>query len=235
MDKNTAVTKPQTPEKAGFTFHGWYTDQACTEAYDFNTKVTKDFTLYAGWTKDQQTLTFSDVNENDWFYDAVLYASANGLFFGITEDRFAPDTAVSRGMMVTALYRAEGEPQISGESRFADVSANQYYTSAVIWAETNGIVKGYSDTEFAPDKLISREEAAAIMKRYASYKGTGADAKADLTKFSDEKQIADWARSSLEWAVGYGLITGKENGVIDPQSNITRAEAAALLQRYFVK
>ena len=144
--------------------------------------MTKDFTLYAGWTKDQQTLTFSDVNENDWFYDAVLYASANGLFFGITEDRFAPDTAVSRGMMVTALYRAEGEPQISGESRFADVSANQYYTSAVIWAETNGIVKGYSDTEFAPDKLISREEAAAIMKRYASYKGTGADAKADLTK-----------------------------------------------------
>ena len=141
-------------------------------------------------------------------------------------------------MIVTVLYRAEGEPATGNESRsdsFDDVALQSWYGPAVYWAQMNGIVKGYSDEVFAPDKLITREEMAAIMYRYAGYKGVDTSAAGDLSQFSDQSQIANWARGNVEWTVGYGLISGRSDGTLDPKGNITRAETAAILQRFLEK
>lgn len=252
VSRNSTVSEPSEPTKDGYTFDGWYTDEECTEAYDFSSGVTRNLTLYAKWTEDstspseptatpepqdpeEWTNPYADVTEGDWFYDAVQYADQNSLFNGISETEFAPNTAITRGMLVTVLHRAEGVPGVDCIMTFTDIAQNAYYTEAIRWAASAGIVKGYSETEFAPDRLISREEMAAIMNRYATYKGIDTSAKGDLTQFTDADQIADWARGNMEWAVGYGLLSGKDNNQLDPQGNTTRAEAAAILQRFFEK
>ena len=250
VTRNSTVAKPEEPTREGYIFEGWYTDKECSEAYDFDTKVTKNITLYAKWTEetpdeptdpdepenpDEWENPFDDVDEGDWFYDDVKNAYENGLFSGVTDTSFAPNEAITRGMMVTVLYRAENEPETASRSKFEDVAPDAYYTKAVIWAENNGIVKGYSEVEFAPDKLISREEMAAIMHRYAGYKGADTGVSGDLMKFADQAQIADWARENVAWAVGYGLLSGKGNNLLDPQRHTTRAETAAILNRFLKK
>ncbi len=242
--KNGVVPKPAAPTRAGYTFEGWFTDAACKTAYDFDTKVTSDITLYAKWSieptipeepvdPDDWKNPYSDVSEQAWFYDAVKYATENGLFSGVSETEFAPDGTLSRGMLVTVLWRAEEKPVVNYLMMFDDVDQAAYYGEAVRWAASEGIVKGYSDTEFAPDQTITREEIAAILERYANYKSIDTSARGDLTKFADEAQISDWAKENVSWAVGYGLLSGKENSQLDPQGNATRAEMAAMLQRFF--
>ena len=173
---------------------------------------------------------FIDVKESDWFYAAVRYANENGLFGGVSETEFAPNMPVTRGMLVTVLYRAEGEPE-AGSSTFADVADSAYYADAAAWAEANGIVKGYTETEFGPDDDITREQMAAIMHRYAEYKGVTGIADGDLSVFSDAGSISDWAEADMRWAVGAGLINGRGE-TIDPLGSATRAETAAVLQRF---
>lgn len=138
-------------------------------------------------------------------------------------------------MLVTVLWRIEDEPVVNYLMTFSDVDQTTYYSEAIRWAASEGIVKGYSETEFAPDKLISREEMAAIMSRYADYKSVDTSVKGDLTKFADASLVADWAREDVAWAVGYGLILGRDNNMLDPQGSTTRAETAAILQRYLEK
>lgn len=246
VNRNTAIAQPEDPTREGYTFEGWFTDRNCTKAYNFSSVVTKNTTLYAKWAEDKKEPTepvqpdkwvnpFTDVKENDWFYRAVQYAEENGLFSGITANSFEPDTAITRGMMVTVLYRAEGEPEVTALNSFLDVDADAYYAKAVAWALNNGIVKGYSADKFAPDKLISREELSAVMNRYAAYKSVDITAAGELERFSDQSQIADWARGNVKWAVGFGLLIGKDNYRLDPQGNTTRAEAAAILMRFLEK
>ena len=243
VTRNNVVKEPAEPTKEGYTFGGWFTSKECTEEYDFASKVTKNITLYAKWTEDGKEPTepdewknpFTDVDEGDWFYDAVQYVNENGLFSGVTETMFAPSEAITRGMLVTVLWRMEDKPVVNYLMTFDDVSENAYYAEAVRWAASNGIVKGYSDTEFAPDKLISREEIAAIMQRYATFKGIDTTEKVDLSKFTDHAAVSEWAKANVEWAVGYGLISGKDGNILEPQGNTTRAEAAAILQRFLEK
>ena len=249
VNRNGTVARPDEPTREGYVFEGWFTDADCTEAYDFDTKVTKNITLYAKWTEKttepvdpedpagdgEWENPFADVAEGDWFYDYVRYAYENGLFTGISGTEFDPNGGITRAMIVTVLYRAEGEPDIGNEGRsdsFDDVVLQSWYGPAVYWAQMNGVVKGYSDEVFAPDKLITREEMTAIMYRYADYKGVDTSAAGDLSQFSDQAQIANWARGNVEWSVGYGLISGRSDGTLDPKGNITRAETAAILQRF---
>lgn len=237
---NGKITKPADPVREGYTFGGWFTDDECTKSYDFDSKITASFTLYAKWNENSQPPEtwdnpFTDVKESDWFYGNVKYVYENKLFVGISDTLFAPNDNMTRAMLVQVLYRAEGEPSMENENwgyPFEDVDAGSWYGTAVYWARSNGIVKGYSDLEFAPDRLITREEIAAIMYRYAALKGTADEKKGDLSKFTDESLISGWARESMEWAVGCGLIMGKDNGIIDPLSGATRAEVAAILQRF---
>lgn len=255
VNRNSSITKPAEPAKDGYIFEGWFTDKECTKAFDFDTKATKSFTLYAKWTEDKNEPTeptnpinptvptepekwknpFADVKENDWFYDNVRYALENGLFGGMSETIFAPNEAITRGMLVTALWRMEEKPVVNYLMKFDDIVGNAYYAEAVRWTASEGIVNGYSDTEFAPDKKITREEIAAILGRYAEYKNVDTSVSGDLAQFTDQAQIADWARDNVAWAVGYGMLCGKGDGILDPQGNTTRAEAAAMLQRFLEK
>ncbi len=241
VNRNETVSKPADPTREGYTFDGWYADKECTKAYDFSTKVTNSFTLYAKWTKKEAEPwknPFTDVKDTDWFYGDVQYVHENNLFAGISDTEFGPNHPMTRAMLVTVLYRAEGEPSLEDEILgypFADVDAESWYGDAVYWARLHGIVKGYSDEEFAPDQEISREQIAAIMQRYADFKGVAADEKGDLSKFTDVSEISDWARGNMEWAVGTGLISGRDNGMVDPLGNASRAEVAAILHRYLTK
>ena len=187
--------------------------------------------------KPNETLSniFVDVPENAWYYNSVKYVFENGLMSGISETEFAPEMDITRAMFVTVLYRAAGAPDMSEEIwgyPFEDVDAESWYGAAVYWARNNDIVQGYSDEKFAPDELVTREQIAAIMQRYAQFKGIDTDEIGDLAQFTDAEKISDWAQNNVVWAVGKGLLTGKGNGVLDPLGNATRAEVAAMLQRF---
>ena len=178
--------------------------------------------------------SFTDVRTNNWFAGAVEYVVNNGLFSGVSDTSFAPNEPVTRGMLVTVLWRAAGEPSASA-SAFADVPADAWYAKAVAWANVNGIVQGYDASTFAPDDRITREQLAAIFQRYAGFKGMETSGRGDLSQFGDTGALSNWAQEGVSWAVGAGLISGKGDGVLDPQGATTRAEAAVSLQRFLEK
>ena len=178
--------------------------------------------------------SFTDVRTNDWFAGAVEYVVNNGLFSGVSDTSFAPNEPVTRGMLVTVLWRAAGEPSASA-SAFSDVPADAWYAKAVAWANASGIVQGYDASTFAPDDRITREQLAAIFQRYAGFKGMETSGRGDLSQFGDTGALSGWAQEGVSWAVGAGLISGKGDGVLDPQGATTRAEAAAILQRFLEK
>ncbi|MDD6484461.1 MAG: S-layer homology domain-containing protein [Clostridiales bacterium] len=180
-------------------------------------------------------MPFTDVKTDDWFYDNVRYAYENKLFSGVSDTLFAPDDPMTRAMLVTVLYRAEGEPDMNEEIwgyPFEDVDAESWYGAAVYWARNRDIVQGYSEDKFAPDAPVTREQIAAILYRYAEFKGISTKEIGDLSQFTDAESISKWAQNDVGWAIGKGLLTGKGNGVLDPNGNATRAEVAAILQRF---
>lgn len=179
-----------------------------------------------------EIVCFFDVEKDDWYYDSVRKAYHQGWMSGTGDGVFAPDSNMTRAMFVTILYRAEGKPQTNNALKFEDVIENVYYTDAVGWASENGIVAGVSDMEFAPEQNITREEMAVIMRRYADYKGMNIDIQDDLSVFADVNAVSGWARESVSWAVGSGLISGKDDNILDPLGRTTRAESAAILQRF---
>ena len=213
------------------------------------------FTLYAKWnegktddgteatpaptgeltTEPQPTakpMPFTDVNAGDWFYNNVQYVYENGLMSGVSDTEFAPNENVTRGMFVTILYRMDGEPNM-GASTFTDVPSDAYYANAVAWANANGIVEGYSDTEYAPDDAVTREQAAAILFRYAAYKGEGpTGAWAIRLDYPDLAEISDWAAEGVMFCTMKDIMVGRVSGEFDPKVNITRAEGAAVFERY---
>ncbi len=176
-------------------------------------------------------LPFSDVRADDWFYDVVGYVYNAGLMTGTSDDAFSPNVATSRGMIVAILHRLEGSPTVTTNA-FSDVSSDDWYAQAVNWAASEGIVGGFGDGTFAPNAPITREQMASILYRYSDYKGMDVSARADLSRYSDNNQIGDWSRDVLSWAVGEGLITGMTSDTIVPQGEATRAQVAAVLQRY---
>ena len=241
VNKNAVLTQPEAPEKEGYKFDGWYTDKELTTAYDFDTKVTKSFTLYAKWTEIEKEpvvdepdkmSAFSDVKSDDWFYANVQYVFENKLMNGVAEDKFAPNDTLTRAMLVTVLYRNAGEPATNRSIPFADVDMGAYYANAVSWAKQNGIVSGVTENEFAPDSNITREQIATILFRYAQYKGMEAITLEENLHFVDSDEISEYAVSAMNWAVGKGLIKGKSETTLNPKDNATRAEIAAILQRF---
>lgn len=175
---------------------------------------------------------FADVDELDWFYDAVVYVYNEGMMDGISATQFAPNSNLTRGMVVTMLYRLEGEPRVTGSSGFDDVASGAWYADAVTWAAENGIVNGVSDTEFAPNVNITREQLAAILYRYADYNDYDVSGRDDLSEFTDRSSISSYALDAMRWAVDEGLITGITNTTIEPQGTATRAQAATMFMRF---
>ena len=176
-------------------------------------------------------LPFTDVREADWFYDDVVYAYENGLFSGTSDTTFSPNASMTRAMLVTVLYRLEGQPTVSGRSGFSDVKLNSYYEDAVTWAADNGIVNGTGATTFSPNANVTREQMAAILYRYAQYKQYGTTASAGLNGFSDAAKVSTYAKAPLSWAVAEKLVNGSEGRLL-PTGNATRAQVAAILHRF---
>ena len=175
--------------------------------------------------------SFTDVDTDDWFADAVQYMLDNGMMNGVTDTTFGPGTTTTRGMIVTILYRLEGEPDTTASS-FTDVASGMYYADAVAWAKANSIVTGITETIFAPDQAITREQMAAILYRYAQYKGYDVTASNDLSSYTDASRISAYATTAMQWANAEGLITGNTSTTINPTGNATRAEVATILMRF---
>ncbi len=242
--ENAVLAKPADPEKEGNTFMGWYTDQELATTYDFTARVANDFTLYAKWAADtdapndsQEWINpFTDVDANDWFFEDVRYANEKGLMNGTTETLFSPNANLTRAMLVTVLYRMEGEPATNRSIPFADIDMGAYYANAVIWAQQNGIVNGISDTEFAPNDNVTREQIAAIMHRYAEYKGydVSVGENTNILSYDDFAEISEYAIAPMQYAAGSGLMNGKTESTLNPKDFATRAEIAAILHRFIV-
>lgn len=173
---------------------------------------------------------FTDVSEGAWYYEAVRYVCEKGMMDGVAEGVFAPDATTSRAMLVTILYRLEKEPAASGSS-FTDVPSGQWYTNAVAWAAANGIVNGITDTTFAPNRPITREQMAAILYRYAAWKGCDISGQVDLSGYTDAAAVSGYAKEALAWANAEGLITGVTDTTLRPAGSAVRAQAATILMR----
>ena len=177
------------------------------------------------------TMRFADVSTSDWFYDEVYTVWSEGIMNGTSDTAFSPNNTLTRGMVVTMLYRMDGEPSVSTTATFTDVSSSAYYYRAVEWAADNDIVNGVGDGKFAPDTAITREQLAAILYRYAKHDGRSTSQSKNLSSFSDVSSVSDYATTALQWAVGAGIITG-DAGKLMPQGNATRAQAAAMFARF---
>lgn len=199
-----------------------------------DTDIPSEPTTEATAGTDNEAGIFKDVLENAWYSDPVKYAYDNGLMAGITTDTFGPDLNLTRAMFVAILYRMEGSPKVESKSGFADVPEDAYYADAVAWASANGIVAGYSDSEYAPDDTITREQMAAMMWRYAKYKGedvsTGEDN--NILSYSDAQTASEYAVPALQWADKEGIISGFEDGTLRPKQTATRAQTATIIKNY---
>ena len=174
---------------------------------------------------------FIDVAPNAWYKDAVQYAYAGGLMTGVSADAFAPEQTTTRAMIVSILARLEGVTSAQAAG-FADVS-DEWYATAVNWAASAGVVSGTGDGNFSPNAAITREQLAATLMNYSAWKGEDVSARADLSAYSD--QPSTWAEETMSWAVAEGLIFGVTNTELQPQGNATRAQVAAILQRFLAQ
>lgn len=220
--------------REGYEFTGWYNDRETTEKIGSVT-LRGDKTVYAGWEKaDGEEPSFDDVLPDNWAYEAVEYVNEKGLMSGVGGGSFSPGQPTTRGMLVTILYRMEGEPEYenTGTIRFTDVNDDAWYAKGVYWAAENGIVKGVGDGRYLPEDPVTREQMAAIFHRYAGYKGYDVTAQGDLSAFTDAASVGDWAREALIWAVDKGLINGMGDGTVNPRGTATRAQTAAILMRF---
>ena len=174
-------------------------------------------------------LPFSDVSAGDWFYDPVCYVYAGGLMTGVSDTAFAPEATTTRAMIVAMLARMENVTS-AADAGFTDVAASDWYATAVNWAAANGIVGGFGDGTFQPNAPITREQMASILYRYAEYKGLDVSARTDLSHYSDQPSV--WAEDVMQWAVAEGLLAGVSDDQLQPQGNATRAQVAAILERF---
>jgi len=176
---------------------------------------------------------FDDVATNAWYLRNVRFVYTNGLMSGTGDGQFMPGLSLSRAMMVTILWRLEGEPAASHNAEiFNDVAAGSWYADAIAWASTNNIVMGYGNGMFGPSDNITREQLALILKNFADHLGVETYTTSFATDFEDEGSISPWALDAMMWANENGLITGRTQSTLVPEGTATRAEAAAIIQRF---
>lgn len=174
-----------------------------------------------------------DVFQNSWFYNAVKYVTERGYMKGVSEDSFDPQGIVTRAQIAQILYNMEGNPAFDLKGKFSDVAKNAWYYQPVMWAQSLGLVNGFPDGSFDPNATATREQMAAILQRYAAWKGLNADGSAKaLSSFKDAKLISGWAKDAMQWATTLGVMNGDNLGRLNPLSSATRAEVAAMLQNF---
>lgn len=234
---NGYVTAPTPAERENYTFVGWYKDREYKTPFDFSKPITGNATVYGRYTFNEPEPDvdfknpFTDVAESDWFYDSVMYALQNKLVAGTSETTFSPYEVLTRGTMVTLLYRIEKEPE-APKNPFTDVEAGMWYEDAIAWAAEEGVVLGVGEGLFAPEDPITREQIAVILYKYARLKGEDVSKTASLDAYSDKETVSDWATNAMGWALAQGLIKGTSETTLSPGNNANRAEIVTILMRY---
>ena len=232
MQWSTIDLSSYTPEKEGYVFTGWYLDAECTKPCD---KVTMDrnITVYAGWEKIAE-FPYTDVTADEWFFDDVRYVWDNGLIDGVTEDAFEPEANVTRAVLIEALWRAEGRPEAESAGLFTDVAEDNAFAGAIAWAKKTGIANGYDDGRFGIDDVVTREQTAVFLYRYAQYKKMDVSVGEDtnILSFDDIDTASEYAIPALCWACGADILRGDGNGCLRPADTVTRAELSAQLNRF---
>ncbi|MDL2274304.1 DUF2436 domain-containing protein [Oscillospiraceae bacterium OttesenSCG-928-G22] len=175
---------------------------------------------------------YSDVKETDWFYEAVRFVVENDLFKGLSETEFGPGETMTRGMLVTVLGRLAKVDATTGQTPFDDVDEDAYYAEYVAWATKNGIVFGYDETSFGPDDPITRQDVAVVLARFMEFAGINIPVTEEYRVFADEEDIEDYAKNAVQLMNKLGIINGTGENTINPKGEATRAEVAAMLQRF---
>ena len=240
VKKNSALIRPQDPVKEDCIFDGWYTDPELKSPYDFTSKVTENFTLYAKWSEktdvksdaQEKSLSFTDIEKGIWYEEAVAYVAYKKLFAGVSEKEFAPDENMTRAMLITVLHRLASPEAEIYENKFTDVSKDSWYYDAVCWGSSLGITSGINENEFAPDEILTREQLATILHRYARIMNYDLSTSGNLKEYSDYDKISTWAIDALSWAKGADIVNGTDNSLLSPDSSATRAQVAAILMRF---
>lgn len=231
MQWSTIDLSSYTTEKEGYVFTGWYLDAECTKPCD---KVTMDsnITVYAGWEKIAE-FPYTDVTADEWFFDDVRYVWDNDIIDGVTEDTFEPKANVTRAVLIEALWRAEGRPEAESAGLFTDVAEDNAFAGAIAWAKETGIANGYDDGRFGIDDVVTREQTAAFLYRYAQYKKMDVSVGEDtnILSFDDIDTASEYAIPALCWACGADILRGDGNGCLRPADTVTRAELSAQLNR----
>lgn len=238
----------------------YYTDSAANGDYHVSTLSYLPSAGYSGQAKIPVTLTtrsgqivqktilvdviskiasdhFTDVTPStvgNWAANAVDFAYGCGLVNGVEATRFAPNTSMTRAMLVTVLYRAAGTPQVTVTTNFTDLNVGSYYYNAVVWANTMGIVNGTSDTTFSPNAPVTRQQIAAILYRYADAMGTITEVQGNLDAYTDKNKVDSYAVTPMTWAVSKGIISGMTDTTLEPRGNATRAQVVVILHRYLI-
>ncbi len=180
---------------------------------------------------ESRKMTYKDMGGNDWYYYDMEDAFNRGIMFGLDKNTFGPAENISRGQFVTILHRMENRPAAGYSSKFVDVADGLFYSQPVMWTTANNIVKGYSNQHFGPADHITREQLVTMLYRYAQYKQFAVDKKESLDAFPDGGTVSDFAKEAMEWAIANHIIEGKE-GYIAPQDLASRAETAAIINRF---
>ncbi len=174
---------------------------------------------------------FIDVDTDKWYHEALEYVLSKGIMEGIDQTHFRPNGTLTRGQLVTVLYRMAGEPAVEETAPFTDVAENRFYTDAVSWAYSEGIAKGVTEERFAPGKAVTREQMVTFLFRYAEVIGMDVTGRADLGQYPDADKVMDFAQDAFAWAVDAKLVEGMEDGTLRPKNTSTRAQAATMLMR----
>lgn len=209
-----------------------------TTGFD-SSKGRHKFTVNVGGKKFEMTANFrhpfTDVG-NEWYTEYICRAYESGVMTGKSASRFCPKTSLTRGEFATTLYRINGTKEYEYRNVFPDVKSGAFYSKAVVWAADTGVVTGYNDGTFAPAMCVTREQIATMLYRYAKMKGYPVSGAVSLSGYKDKGTVSSFAKEAMQWAVGNGIITGKENGTkLDPRGNASRAETATILVRFTEK
>lgn len=227
-------------EKKGYIFDGWYTGNDFEEKVD-EIEAEGGSTVYAKWTKAEDAesgemaspiQTYTDVSIFDWYNEGVMYVSQNGIMNGVGDGKFEPGTELKREMLATILWNMEGKPEPKDIAPFLDVMSGEYYSKAIAWAGENGIISGYG-SEYGVGEAVTREDFAAILYRYAEYKGYDTtQGGMAVREFADYEEISEYAKTPVGWAVNTGIISGMGNGSVSPKTTTSRGQAAVMLMNF---
>lgn len=175
---------------------------------------------------------FTDVPAGSWYAEYVDYVYEHGLMSGTSDTTFNPNSTMTRAMLVTVMYRLAGEPECAVKTPFTDVSKGKWYTNAVNWAYENKVIEGVSDTRFAPGSRITREQMVTILFRYCKMIGLNCQGFSDFHSYDDAGDVSAYAERAFGWALNNGVVKGTSKTTLAPKNSSTRAQCAAVLQRY---